>query len=131
MFFYSAMIRFIKHNKRGVKMTYQTVTFKDKKYNIDDPKTAKNLTQMQEVEIKKLNILINDYKHLLEGKEKLENKIKHLEELDRKNFLQLIKLQNKITDYETNFIEYYKYEELQNDYLNLVQVLNNKKRGVK
>tara|TARA_R100001460_G_scaffold61908_1_gene102066 strand:+ start:1109 stop:1339 length:231 start_codon:yes stop_codon:yes gene_type:complete len=72
-----------------------------------------------------------EYEAYIEYIEKLENKIKHLEELDRKNFLQLIKLQNKITNYETNFIEYYKYEELQNDYLNLVQVLNNKKRGVK
>ena len=60
--------------------------------------------------------------------ERLYKKIDYLKELDRKNFLQLIKLQNKITDYETNFIEYYKYEELQNDYINLVQVLNNKKK---
>ena len=51
-------------------MTNQTVTFKDKKYNIDDPKTAKNLTQMQEGEIERLNILLNDYKHLLEANEK-------------------------------------------------------------
>ena len=109
-------------------MTYQTVTFKDKKYNIDDDKTAKNLTQMQAGEIEKLNILINDYKKIVE---KLENKIKHLEELDRKNMLSIIKIQRVINNYETNFIEYYKYEELQNDYLNLVQVLNNKKRGVK
>jgi hypothetical protein len=50
-------------------MTNQTVTFKDKKYNIDDEKTAKNLAQMQEGEIEKLNILIKDYKHLLEDKE--------------------------------------------------------------
>ncbi len=63
--------------------------------------------------------------------EKLEKKIDYLEELDRKNFLQLITLQNKVCDYERNFIEYYKYEELQNDYINLVQVLNNKNRGVK
>ena len=42
-------------------MTYQFVTFKDKKYNIDDDKTAKNLTQIQEGEIEKLNILINDF----------------------------------------------------------------------
>ena len=51
-------------------MTYQTVTFKDKKYNIDDEKTAKNLAQMQEGEIEKLKILIKDYKHLLEEREK-------------------------------------------------------------
>tara|TARA_R100001015_G_C4606720_1_gene161779 strand:- start:532 stop:882 length:351 start_codon:yes stop_codon:yes gene_type:complete len=54
-------------------MTYQTVTFKEKKYNIDDDKTAKNLTQMQEREIEKLNILVNDYKHLLEVNEKALN----------------------------------------------------------
>jgi len=54
-------------------MTYQTVTFKEKKYNIDDDKTAKNLTQMQEREIERLNILLNDYKHLLEVKEKNHN----------------------------------------------------------
>jgi len=69
--------------------------------------------------------MIKEYKEYIE---KLEKKIDYLEELDRKNFLQLIKLQNKITDYETNFIEYYKYEELQNDYINLVQVLNNKNK---
>ena len=51
-------------------MTNQTVTFKDKKYNIDDPKTAKNLTQMQEGEIERLNILLNDQIHLLEASEK-------------------------------------------------------------
>ena len=51
-------------------MTYQFVTFKDKKYNIDDEKTAKNLAQMQEGEIQRLKILIEDYKHLLEEKEK-------------------------------------------------------------
>ena len=95
-------------------MTYQTVTFKEKKYNIDDDKTAKNLTQMQEREIEKLNILINDYKHLIEVNEKA-----------------ILKMQRVITNYETNFIEYYKYEELQNDYINLVQVLNNKNKGVK
>ena len=59
-------------------MTNQTVTFKEKKYNIDDDKTAKNLTQMQEREIEKLNILINDYKHLLEEREKAHKEcIKH------------------------------------------------------
>ena len=51
-------------------MTNQTVTFKDKKYNIDDSKTAKNLTLVQEGEIEKLKILIKDYKHLLEEREK-------------------------------------------------------------
>ena len=32
--------------------------------------------------------------------ERLYKKIDYLQELDRKNFLQVIKLQNKITDYE-------------------------------
>jgi len=39
-------------------------------------------------------------------------------------------MQRVITNYEANFIEYYKYEELQNDYINLVQVLNNKNKEV-
>ena len=70
----------------------------------------------------------NMKKEYKEYVEKLEKKIDYLEELDRKNFLQLITLQNKVCDYERNFIEYYKYEELQNDYINLVQVLNNKNK---
>ncbi len=105
-------------------MKYQTVTFKDKKYNIDDDKTAKNLTQMQEKEIEELNILLNDYKYLLKQK---ENKIDYLEKLDRKQFLQITKLQNKITDYETNFIEYYKYHELKDDYWQLQNCYNYEK----
>ena len=60
--------------------------------------------------------------------ERLNKKIDYLEELDRKNFLQLITLQNKIFDYERNFIEYHKYEELQNDYINALQVINNKNK---
>ena len=54
-------------------MTNQTVTFKEKKYNIDDNKTAKNLTQMQEGEIERLDILMTSYKQLLEAKEKALN----------------------------------------------------------
>lgn len=54
-------------------MTYQFVTFKDKKYNIDDDKTAKNLTQMQEGEIEKLTRLVNDYKKIVEYKRKSLN----------------------------------------------------------
>tara|TARA_Y100000004_G_scaffold93175_1_gene104371 strand:- start:515 stop:865 length:351 start_codon:yes stop_codon:yes gene_type:complete len=57
-------------------MTNQTVTFKEKKYNIDDEKTVKNLTQMQEGEIEKLEILIESYKQLLEEKEKAHNECK-------------------------------------------------------
>ena len=60
--------------------------------------------------------------------ERLNKKIDYLEELDRKNFLQLITLQNKIFDYERNFIEYYKYDELQNNYINALQVINNKNK---
>ena len=54
-------------------MTYQFVTFKDKKYNIDDDKTAKNLTQMQEGEIEKLTRLVNDYKKIVDDKRKALN----------------------------------------------------------
>ena len=60
--------------------------------------------------------------------ERLYKKIDYLEELDRKNFLQLITLQNKVFDYERNFIAYYKYEELQNNYINALQVINNKNK---
>ena len=76
-------------------------------------------------EIERLNKKINFFEKLEEG---LNKKIDYLEELDRKNFLKIIKLQNKITDYETNFIEYHKYEELQNDYINALQVINNKNK---
>ncbi len=31
-----------------------------------------------------------------------------------------------IQKYKDNFIEYYKYDELQNNYINVVQILNNK-----
>jgi len=51
----------------------QTVTFKDKKYNIEDNKTAKNLTLMQEGEIEKLTRLVNDYKKIVEDKRKAFN----------------------------------------------------------
>ena len=33
---------------------------------------------------------------------------------------------DKVFDYERNFIAYYKYEELQNNYINALQVINNK-----
>lgn len=51
----------------------------------------------------------------------LEKKIKYLEELDRKNFLSIVKLQNKIRDYENKYIELEKYDDLHNDYVFLVQ----------
>ena len=60
--------------------------------------------------------------------ERLNKKIDYLEELDRKNFLQIIKLQGVINNYENNHIPYYKYEELQNDYINALQVINNKNK---
>ena len=60
--------------------------------------------------------------------ERLYKKIDYLEELDRKNFLQIIKLQGVINNYENNFIEYYKYDELQNNYINALQIINNKNK---
>lgn len=59
---------------------------------------------------------------------KLEDKIDHYQKLDRKNMLSIIQMQRVITNYETNFIEYHKYEELQNDYINALQVINNKNK---
>ena len=60
--------------------------------------------------------------------ERLNKKIDYLQELDQKNFLQIIKLQGIIDNYENNHIPYYKYEELQNDYINALQVINNKNK---
>ena len=54
---------------------YQTVNFKGKDFNIDDSITSKNLNQMQEKEIIKLTVLIEDFKTLLES---YENKIINL-----------------------------------------------------
>ena len=54
---------------------YQTVNFKGKDFNIDDISTSKNLNQMQEKEIIKLTVLIEDFKTLLES---YENKIINL-----------------------------------------------------
>ena len=73
----------------------ETVIFKGNKYNIDDEKTAKNLTLMQEIEIDKLNKLIEDYKILLN---KAEKKLEYVEELDRNKYLHILKLQNRIKD---------------------------------
>ena len=60
--------------------------------------------------------------------ERLYKKIDYLEELDRKNFLQVIKLQRVIDNYKNSHISYYKYDELQNDYINALQVINNKNK---
>tara|TARA_R100001510_G_scaffold46430_1_gene43373 strand:+ start:43 stop:234 length:192 start_codon:yes stop_codon:yes gene_type:complete len=54
---------------------YQIVNFKGKDFNIDDISTSKNLNQMQEQEIIKLTVLIEDFKTLLES---YENKIINL-----------------------------------------------------
>ena len=64
-------------------------------------------------------------KNTIEYIKELENKIKYLEELDRKNFLSILKLQNKIKDYENNYIEFSKYDELHNNYIVLLQAYDN------
>jgi len=71
--------------------------------------------------------MIKEYKDYIK---KLEDKIDYYQKLDQKSFLKILKLENKIINYENNFIEYYKYEELQNDYINAVQILNNKNKEV-
>ena len=72
--------------------------------------------------------MIKEYKDYIK---KLKDKIDYYQKLDQKSFLQILKLQNKINDYENNWIEWYKYDELQNNYMNALQVINNKNRGVK
>ena len=57
--------------------------------------------------------------------ERLNKKIDYLEELDRKNFLQVIKLQGVINNYETNYIKLSENEEV----VSLV-IKNNKNKGV-
>ena len=54
-------------------MTNQTVTFKEKKYNIDDDKTAKNLIYMLIDKCIDSDNLIDDYKTLLKNKEESHN----------------------------------------------------------
>tara|TARA_Y100001938_G_scaffold131932_1_gene189582 strand:- start:33 stop:293 length:261 start_codon:yes stop_codon:yes gene_type:complete len=46
-------------------------------------------------------------------------------EIARKLLLERDKI---IQKYKDNFIEYYKYDELQNNYINVVQILNNKEK---
>ena len=62
--------------------------------------------------------------------QRLNKKIDYLEELDRKNFLQVIKLQRVIEKYENSYIELSKYDELHNNYINALQVINNKNKEV-
>ena len=47
-------------------MSNEIIKFKNKDFNIDDEKTSKNLNRIQAQEIIKLNILLEDYKHLLD-----------------------------------------------------------------
>ena len=73
-------------------------------------------------------------KNTIEYIKELEDKIKYLEELDRKNFLNILKLQNTIKDYENNYIELSKYDELHNNYIVLLQAydnIKNKKEVIK
>ena len=49
-----------------MKMCNELIKFKNKDFNIDDEKTSKNLNRIQAQEIIKLNILLEDYKHLLD-----------------------------------------------------------------
>jgi len=64
-------------------------------------------------------------KNTIEYIKELENKIKYLEELDRKNFLSIVKLENKIKDYENNYVDFSKYDELHNNYIVLLQAYDN------
>ena len=45
--------------------------------------------------------MIKEYKKYIED---LEKRLDYYQKLDQKSFLEIIKLQNKITDYETNYI---------------------------
>ena len=47
-------------------MSNEIIKFKNKDFNIDDEKTSKNLNRIQAQEIIKLNILLEDYKQLLD-----------------------------------------------------------------
>ncbi len=69
-------------------------------------------------------------KNTIEYIKKLENKIKYLEELDKKNFLKIVKLESKIENYKANFIECYKVDALRNDYINALQIIENLKKEV-
>ena len=63
-------------------MSNELIKFKNKDFNIDDEKTSKNLNRIQAQEIIKLNILLEDYKHLLDFRiwqiKNYKNKIKDL-----------------------------------------------------
>ena len=81
----------------------------------------------KEKENENVNLSKKEFRNLL-------NKIKYLEELDEKSFLSILKLQNKIRDYENNYIELSKYDELHNNYIVLLQAydnIKNKKEVIK
>ncbi len=63
-------------------MSKELIKFKNKDFNIDDEKTSKNLNRIQAQEIIKLNILLEDYKHLLDFRmwqiRNYKNKIKDI-----------------------------------------------------
>ena len=63
-------------------MSNELIKFKNEDFNIDDEKTSKNLNRIQAQEIIKLNILLEDYKHLLDFRiwqiKNYKNKIKDL-----------------------------------------------------
>tara|TARA_R100001129_G_C5292147_1_gene239961 strand:+ start:224 stop:439 length:216 start_codon:yes stop_codon:yes gene_type:complete len=62
--------------------------------------------------------------------EKLEHKLDYYQKLDRKNMLTIFKMKRVINNYETNFIEHYKFDELRNNYINALQVIENLKKEV-
>jgi len=58
--------------------------------------------------------------------ERLNREVEILEERHEIALRLLSKRDKIIQKYKDNYIEYYKYDELQNNYINVVQVLNNK-----
>ena len=61
--------------------------------------------------MKRINKKDNEIE-LIKEIERLNKKIDYLEELDRKNFLQLLTLQNKVFDYENNYMKLSKNDEV-------------------
>ena len=83
-----------------------------------------NITKEAKMEDIKESVLLS----MKDEIQRLNKKIDYLEELDRKNFLQVIKLQRVIEKYENSYIELSKYDELHNNYINALQVINNKNK---
>tara|TARA_R100001460_G_scaffold106782_1_gene154621 strand:+ start:889 stop:1146 length:258 start_codon:yes stop_codon:yes gene_type:complete len=78
-----------------------------KKYNNDNEEIIMSKKDKQEIE--RLNRVVE----ILEERHEIARKL-------------LLERDNIIQKYKDNFIEYYKYDELQNNYINVVQILNNK-----